>query len=164
MIDRHFWSRFAVAAPSACAHPMRREAIGIDVSYDAVRLIQRRMTVNFGEKADLTIAGIPADIARIAGRARCRDYAFQSRDRLLRWGAFRAKPTLPAPRSVGNSSYWTYRSDSRQWVTVPGCSISDAFSSISTDRRSSSATTSRFASAAAMLRSDAATHRIVMAV
>ena len=59
------------------AHTMGREASGIDVSYYAVRLIQRRITVNFGGKADLTISGIPADIARIAGRARCRDYAFQ---------------------------------------------------------------------------------------
>lgn len=59
------------------AQTMRRQSIGIDVSYYAIRLIQRRMIVNFGKDCAVTISGIPADLASAEALAEREPYGFQ---------------------------------------------------------------------------------------
>jgi site-specific DNA-methyltransferase (adenine-specific) len=54
-----------------------RDWIGIDVSYYAIRLIQRRLNVNFGRSIDIGIAGIPIDLASAEALAENQPYGFQ---------------------------------------------------------------------------------------
>lgn len=59
------------------AQKLKRQWIGIDVSYYAVRLIQRRIRANFGSKLVIPISGIPADLASAEGLAEREPYGFQ---------------------------------------------------------------------------------------
>lgn len=59
------------------AAELKREWIGIDVSYYAVRLIERRLKANFGAKFSVPIDGIPADLASAEALAERDPYGFQ---------------------------------------------------------------------------------------
>jgi DNA modification methylase len=59
------------------AETLKRQWIGIDVSYYAARLIQRRVVVNFGPSHQVPISGIPADLASAEGLAEREPYGFQ---------------------------------------------------------------------------------------
>ena len=59
------------------AAELGREWIGIDVSYYAVRLIERRLKANFGKQFSVPIDGIPADLASAEALAERDPYGFQ---------------------------------------------------------------------------------------
>lgn len=59
------------------AQALRRKWVGIDVSYYAVRLIQRRLIANFGRDAIVPIAGIPDDLSSAEALADNQPYGFQ---------------------------------------------------------------------------------------
>lgn len=59
------------------AERLGRQWIGIDVSYYSVRLIEKRMKVQFGAKQDVPIEGIPADEASGEALADRDPYGFQ---------------------------------------------------------------------------------------
>lgn len=59
------------------AETLKRQWIGIDISYYAVRLIQRRLRANFGKDFAVPISGIPADISSAEGLAEREPYGFQ---------------------------------------------------------------------------------------
>ena len=54
-----------------------RDWIGIDVSYYAIRLIQRRLHVNFGQGINIDVAGIPIDLSSAEALANNQPYGFQ---------------------------------------------------------------------------------------
>jgi adenine specific DNA methylase Mod len=59
------------------ASELNRQWIGIDVSFYAVRLIQRRLSANFGNHIPILIDGIPADLVSAEGLAERDPYGFQ---------------------------------------------------------------------------------------
>jgi len=59
------------------AAELERQWIGIDVSYYAVRLIERRLKANFGSQFAVPIDGIPADLASAEALADRDPYGFQ---------------------------------------------------------------------------------------
>ena len=59
------------------ATELERQWIGIDVSYYAVRLIERRLKANFGSQFAVPIDGIPADLASAEALAEKDPYGFQ---------------------------------------------------------------------------------------
>lgn len=59
------------------AAELGREWVGIDVSYYAIRLIERRIKANFGSQLSVPITGIPADIASAEALADRDPYGFQ---------------------------------------------------------------------------------------
>lgn len=59
------------------AQALKRQWIGIDVSYYSVRLIQRRLIANFGRDCLVPISGIPADLASAEALADNQPYGFQ---------------------------------------------------------------------------------------
>lgn len=59
------------------AQELKRQWIGIDVSYYAVRLIERRLKKEFGQSFDVPISGIPKDLASAEALADRDPYGFQ---------------------------------------------------------------------------------------
>jgi site-specific DNA-methyltransferase (adenine-specific) len=59
------------------AADMKRNWIGIDVSYYGTRLVQRRIVENFGEDYPLEVSGIPADFVSAEALAERDQYGFQ---------------------------------------------------------------------------------------
>jgi DNA modification methylase len=59
------------------AAELGRQWIGIDVSYYAVRLIERRLKANFGNQLAVPIGGIPADLVSAEALAERDPYGFQ---------------------------------------------------------------------------------------
>jgi DNA modification methylase len=59
------------------AAELKRQWIGIDVSYYAIRLIRRRLQANFGSDFAVPIEGIPADLASAEALAERDPYGFQ---------------------------------------------------------------------------------------
>lgn len=59
------------------AAELKRQWVGIDVSYYAVRLIQRRLRKAFGAALEVPIDGIPADLASAEALAERYPYGFQ---------------------------------------------------------------------------------------
>jgi len=61
----------------AAAQQLKRQWVGIDVSYYAVRLIERRLRRKFGNDIVVPIEGIPADYLSAEGLAENDKYGFQ---------------------------------------------------------------------------------------
>lgn len=59
------------------AAQLKRQWIGIDVSYYAIRVIERRVALNFGASYPIKIDGIPADLASAEALAETAPYGFQ---------------------------------------------------------------------------------------
>jgi DNA modification methylase len=59
------------------AAELGRQWIGVDVSYYAIRLIERRLRANFGDTFLVPISGIPADLASAEALADRDPYGFQ---------------------------------------------------------------------------------------
>ena len=59
------------------AQQLNRQWIGIDVSYYAIRLIERRLRANIDKNLVIPIAGIPADYASADALADNDKYGFQ---------------------------------------------------------------------------------------